>query len=208
MNHPEPNRIEPLRQIHCHNVARLHREGIASGFISSLGQKFVESLYGAIAEDNNSFGFVAVQNDIPVGFIAFTANLLNLYKHVALKQGLKFAPIMFRRVFSLRVIKKVYDNLIYPSKMKRMELPDAELLSIAVAVEGRGKGIAMSLIHAGLEEYRKRRVEKVKVLVAEDNVPANTLYRKAGFHLACQINSHGVLSNIYVISPMDHPRQP
>jgi len=37
-------------------LARLHIEGIKTGFISSLWQGFVTALYEAIAEDKNSFG--------------------------------------------------------------------------------------------------------------------------------------------------------
>jgi len=44
----------------------------------------------------------------------------------------------------------------------------------------------------------KRGIERVKVLVATDNRPANKLYLKCGFELAGQIDSHGVKSNIYV----------
>jgi ribosomal protein S18 acetylase RimI-like enzyme len=200
--------IHPLRRQHCQQTARLHMEGIATGFISSLGPGFVAALYDAIAEDPNSFGFAAVENDRVLGFVAFTTNLSKLYRYVALKKGLKFAVVLIRRMCSFQALNKVWDNVLYPSKMKKMDLPDAELLSIAVAPEGRGKGIAQQLVDAGMEECRKRRIEKVKVLVADFNEPANKLYQKTGFQRVCQITSHGVLSNIYMISPADHSRQP
>jgi len=135
-----------------------------------------------------------------LGFVAFSVNLSGLYKRVALTKGFKFAFVLARRMFSVRVIKKVWANIFYPSKMKKMELPDAELLSISVSPAGRGKGIAHQLIEAGFQECRKRGIDKVKVLVAADNEPANRLYQKCGFQMTCQINSHGVLSNIYVIA--------
>jgi GNAT superfamily N-acetyltransferase len=101
-------------------------------------------------------------------------------------------------LFSLKTIKKVIENMLYPSKMKNLNLPSPELLSIVVAPEGRGKGIAGQLVQAGFEECRKRGIDKVKVLVAADNKSANKLYQKCGFELKHQINSHGVKSNIYV----------
>jgi ribosomal protein S18 acetylase RimI-like enzyme len=192
--------IKPLYAAFCLDVARLHIEGIPTGFISSLGLGFVTAMYEAIAEDKNSFGFVAAEEDKIVGFVAFTTNLSTLYEQVIFHKGFKFAFVIVPKLVSLRAMKKVWQNLFYPSKMKKMELPDAELLSIAVSPEGRGKGFARQLIEAGLEECRNRGMDRVKVLVAEFNEPANTLYQKCGFVRVCQVDSHGVLSNIYVIA--------
>lgn len=173
--------------------------GISTGFISSLGEDFVISLYEAIAEDENSFGLVAAEDDKVLGFVAFSSNLSKLYKHVALKKGFRFAFILARRMLSFRVFKKVIDNILYPSKMKRAGLPAAELLSIVVSPRAQGKGLAKQLVEKGLQECRARNIDKVKVLVSADNEPANKLYKKCGFQLHSQLDSHGVKSNIYVV---------
>ncbi|MFH1975753.1 MAG: GNAT family N-acetyltransferase [Pseudomonadota bacterium] len=188
----------PLKVEYARDVAGLHIIGIPTGFISSLGQEFVAALYEAIAEDKNSFGFVAVENDKVLGFVAFSTNLSKLYKYVILKRGIKFAFVLVQKMMSFKVLKKVWDNLFYPSRMKRMDLPDAGLLSIVVALEGRGKGIAKQLVNAGFAECRKRGIDKVKVLVAEENQAANQLYKRCGFELNTKIDSHGIRSNIYV----------
>jgi len=190
--------INNLTKNHSLQVASLHISGIPTGFISSLGREFVAALYEAIAEDKNSFGFVAIEEDKVLGFVAFSTNLSKLYKYVAFKKGFKFAFVLSKRMLSLWVIRKVWDNLFYPSKMKKMDLPDAELLSIAVASDGRGRGIAKQLADAGFEECRKRGIDNVKVLVAADNEAANKLYKKCGFEFKIQIESHGVLSNVYI----------
>jgi ribosomal protein S18 acetylase RimI-like enzyme len=190
--------IHSLQSKYAGKCAVLHIQGIPTGFISSLGQEFVAALYEAIAEDKNSFGFVAIEDEKVLGFVAFSTNLSKLYKYVILKKGFKFAFILARKMMSLQTIKRVWANLFYPKKMKQMDLPAAELLSIVVASEGRGKGLAKQLVNAGFEECRKRHIEKVKVLVAADNEAANKLYQKCGFELNTQINSHGVLSNVYV----------
>jgi len=190
--------IEPLTKLHSKAIAQLHIQSISAGFISSLGAGFVTALYEAIAEDENSFGFVAVEDDKVLGFVAFSTNLSKLYKYVALKKSFKFGFILARKMLSIQNIKKVWANIFYPKKMKQMNLPDAELLSIVVAPEGRGKGIAKQLTEAGFEECKKRDIDKVKVLVAADNEPANRLYQKSGFKLATQLQSHGVMSNVYV----------
>ncbi|MFA5553180.1 MAG: N-acetyltransferase [Phycisphaerae bacterium] len=190
--------IIKLNKSHSVHVGSIHIVGIPTGFISSLGKEFLSVLYEAIAEDRNSFGLVAIEDDKVLGFVAFSTNLSQLYKYVILKKGFKFTVILVRKMMSIKNIKKVWANLFYPKKMQQMALPDAELLSIAVVPEGRGKGIAKQLTNAGLEECRKRDIDKVKVLVADKNQPANKLYQKCGFEFITEISSHGVLSNIYV----------
>ncbi len=180
-------------------ASQLHIECISSGFISSLGLDFVQELYKSISEDKGSFGFISYGTDCSVlGFVAFSSNLSGLYKYVIKRKFIRFAPIIFLKMLKLSVLKKIISNLLYPSKMKKMELPDAELLSIVVASAGRGKGIAGDLVMAGFEECRKRGISRVKVLVAADNQSANKMYIKCGFELFTQIDSHGVLSNIYI----------
>jgi len=179
-------------------VAGLHIQGISKGFISSLGQLFVASLYEAIAEDKNSFGFVEVEGDKVLGFVVFSRNLSGLYKSILFKKGFKFGLIIAKQIFSFRVLKKIFDNIFYPSKMKTLNLPDAELLSIAVSQQGQGKGIAKKLIKFGFRECAKRNIGQIKVLVAANNEPANNLYQKCGFELKTQIDNHNILSNIYV----------
>ncbi|HBG28775.1 MAG: hypothetical protein A2Y10_07065 [Planctomycetes bacterium GWF2_41_51] len=191
--------ISNLTKSYAPQAAVLHIQGISTGFISSLGKRFVTTLYEAIAEDKNSFGFVAVEDDKVLGFVAFSTNLSKLYKYVILKKGFKFVFVLAKKMLSLQVINKILHNIFYPSKMAKMDLPDAELLSIVVATEGRGKGIAKQLVDAGFEECRKRGIDKVKVLVAADNEIANKLYQKCGFEKFKQIDSHGILSNIYVM---------
>jgi len=178
-------------------VAKLHIQGISTGFISSLGINFVTSLYEAIAQNKHSFGFVAQEDGKVLGFVAFTTNLSKLYKSVILKKGCRFVLLLAGKMFSLRQIKKMFETLFYPSRVKKMDLPCAELLSLVVAEEARGRGVAAELVKKGLEACRTRGIPKVKVLVGASNEPANKLYRNCGFELVGQIDNHGVISNIY-----------
>lgn len=188
----------PLQKEHVREITALHVKGINTGFISSLGIDFVTVLYEAIAEDENSFGFAAAEDDKVIGFVAFSTNLSKLYKFVILKKGFRFGFILARRILSIQTVKKIWANIFYPKKMKRMNLPDAELLSIVIAPEGQGKGIAKQLIEKSFEECANRGIDKVKVLVAAANEPANKLYQKCGFELVTQLDSHGTSSNVYV----------
>jgi len=187
-----------LESMYVEQVARLHIDGINTGFISSLGIDFVTALYEAIAKNKSSFGFVAEENDKVLGFVAFTTNINKLYKSVILKKGLRFTFLLAGKMFSLHRIKKVFETLFYPGRMKKMDLPSAELLSIVVLEQAQGKGIARQLMEKGFRECAKRGIDEVKMLVGADNEPANKLYLKCGFELAGQFDNHGILSNIYV----------
>jgi len=186
-----------LRTTHTSRIAKLHIEGISTGFISSLGIGFVTALYEAIAESEAGFGLVAEENGNVLGFVVFTKNLSTLYKSVILKKGYRFALLLAGKMFSLKRIKELFETLFYPSRVKKMDLPCAELLSLVVAQESRGKGVATDLVKKGLESCRTRGIAEVKVLVGVSNEPANKLYQNCGFGLAGQINNHGIISNIY-----------
>ncbi len=190
--------FKDLQIAHAGQVAALHIQCISSGFISSLGIDFVTSLYEAVVQSKSSFGVVAVRNAKVLGFAAFTTNLNKLYKSAVWRKGLIFALLLAGNVRSRGRVKKMFETLFYPARTKKMNLPPAELLSIAVAPEEREKGLAGQLIEEGFRHCRKTGVDKIKVLVGADNKPGNKLYLKFGFELAGQIVNHGVLSNIYV----------
>jgi len=179
-------------------VAVLHTEGIKAGFISSLGIDFVTALYQAIADSKSSFGFVAEEEERVLGFVAFTTNINKLYKSVIAKSGPKFAFLLAGKMFSIKRIKKVLETLFYPNRIKKMGLPSAELLSIVVVPEERGRGLAAQLLQKGSQECVNRQIDKVKVLVGAGNKPANKLYLKCGFELVGQIKNHGIMSNLYI----------
>jgi hypothetical protein len=73
-------------------VVRLHICGIPTGFISSLGEKFITELYKAVSEDENSFCLVAQEDEQVLGFVAFSCNLSKLYKYVLKSKFSRFAP--------------------------------------------------------------------------------------------------------------------
>ena len=194
------NQIE-FKDLHIEyagQVAALHIQCISTGFISSMGIDFVTSLYEAIVRSNSSFGVIAVKNEKVLGFAAFTTNINTLYKAVIWRKGLKFALLLASHMCSLKRVKRIFETLFYPTRIKNMNLPSAELLSIAVAPEEQRKGLAGQLIEMGFRHYRKTGVDKVKVLIAADNKAGNQLYIKSGFEPVGQINNHGVLSNVYV----------
>lgn len=191
--------IVKLLPEHAPEVAQLHISGISSGFISSLGTDFVTALYEGIAKSKSGISFVALKEGKVIGFAAFTTNLGSLYKSVIFSKGLKFIFILAWKMFSLRTIKRMFETLFYPNRIKKMELPSAEFLSMVIAEEGRGKGLASKFVKKGFAECARQGIEKLKILAAVDIKPINAMYQKYEFNLVGQLDSHGVKSNVYVV---------
>lgn len=190
--------IVRLNSSHIEEIAKLHIQGIKAGFISSLGLNFVKELYKSIAQSESCFGFIEEENNVAVGYIAFTTNLSDLYKRIILKRLHRFIPLLLSKTFSIRTVKNIFETLFYYKKVKLLNLPNSELLSIVVCETHKGRGIAKRLIQEGIMECKKRNIKEIKVLVDKTNETANTLYRNNGFQAAYKISSHGVLSNIYL----------
>lgn len=58
---------------------------------------------------------------------------------------------------------------------------EAELLTLAVAPEARRRGLGQRLVGRFLYQARLRGAQSAFLEVAEDNVPAQVLYARAGF---------------------------
>jgi ribosomal protein S18 acetylase RimI-like enzyme len=183
---------------HASDVAKLHISGITTGFISSLGANFVTALYQTISKSKYAFGFVAIENGEIVGFSCFTTNLNKFYKSVILKGGLKLMFIVAWKMFSFERIKKILETLFYPNRIKKMNLPSAEFLSMVVCEQARGKRLATRLMCSGFEECARQGIEKIKIFALVEIIGINKMYEKYGFELVGQMANHGALSNVYV----------
>ncbi len=192
--------IVQLRPEHARQVAKLHISGIGTGFLSSLGADFVSALYREIAKSRYGFGFVAKKGEHIVGFAAFTTDIDALYRSVIFKGGFKFAFSLAFKMFSFKTAKKVFETLIYPTRIEKLNLPSAEFLSMVISEEARGRGLATRLVKKGFEQSARRGVKELKIFAAVEIEAINKMYEKLGFKLAGQMDNHGITSNVYVAS--------
>jgi ribosomal protein S18 acetylase RimI-like enzyme len=187
-----------MEKRHASQVAELHRDGIRSGFLSSLGRRFLTSLYKAVPSCPSGFGYVWEDDDGSVlGFVACAESTGGLYRQALLRRGASMMGSVLLHVFSWQFVKKAWETLRYPAKTAD-GLPPAEVLSIAVREDARGKGIAKALMDRALRELRARQIDQVKVAVGAMLRPVNRLYRACGFGLAVEREHHGLPMNIYV----------
>jgi ribosomal protein S18 acetylase RimI-like enzyme len=193
-------RVVALTKRHASMAAELHRQGIGTGFLSSLGGAFLRQLYRAIPSCPAGFGYAWEESDGHIsGFIACSENTGRVYKQALLCRGILMALPLARFLLRPSVIRRIIATLRYPSQVGN-DLPAAEVLSIAVSQDARGKGVGKALMTAALREFHRRGISQVKVAVWAGNETANRFYERCGFTLALRREHHGLPMNVYTIS--------
>lgn len=182
-------------------IANLHKDSITAGFLSTLGNDFLSLLYREINNSDKSFVLIAEVEGQVVSFVAGTLNVQGLYKNVLLKNWLKFSVIIFKTIFSIVNIKRIYETIYYGIKNEEdNDRPciGAELLAIAVDASMRGKGIGKQLITELEKIYRQNDVKIYKVVTWSKDQMANAFYTSCGFRFNRDFLHHGNLMNEYV----------
>lgn len=87
--------------------------------------------------------------------------------------------------FGLHPIKIIIMNKLafLHSAIAPTKAANARILSVAVAPEARGRGVASQLIGAAMDYFRAQEVTRVRLEVRPDNLAAICVYEKWGFTL-------------------------
>ena len=188
-------------------AATLHASEISDGFLSSLGRPFLRRLYRRVVREPQSFLLVAQSDGNAVGFIAGAEDVRALYRSFIRRDGLVATAAALPKI--LRSWRRVLETLRYPGETHETNgdgpskpaspLPPAELLSVAVAPNARGKGAGRALVQAFTAELTRRGVPGARVVVGADNDAAIHLYEQCGFRKAVRIEIHpGTPSQVLV----------
>ncbi|MEN1944756.1 GNAT family N-acetyltransferase [Luteimonas sp. MJ293] len=134
-----------------------------------------------------------------VGFITGGTSMGPIYKRMLrspLRLGLALAPALVRPA----KVRRILEILRYSGDAKLPEgVPDAELLSLAVAPEARGSGVADTLYRKLVDDFQARRVGAFHIIVGDALAPAHRFYRRMGATLAGEVQVHeGEPSKVYI----------
>jgi ribosomal protein S18 acetylase RimI-like enzyme len=190
--------VRPGRTGDAPGVARLHAERIGEGFLATLGPRFLTRLYRRVAVSPHARLLVAESGERIVGFVAVTTSTRRLYgeflRRDALPAGLAAAPAV------ARAPRRVWETLRYGTTGDGDgELPDAEVLSIAVAADAGGRGIGGALLAAALGELARGGTPSARVVTAMGNDAALAMYERAGFRRRTRTEVHaGVPQEVLV----------
>jgi len=168
-------------------LARLHAEGIATGFLPRLGLRFLTELYRALIQDPDSVVLVATDGWAPIGFVAGTTDVDAFYRRFVRRRGVRAGIAALPRLVRPANARRAWETWRYEGD--HLGIP-AELLSMAVMTSARGRGIGTELGRRFLREIHERGATRVKVVVAADNTVAQRAYRSMGFSEAGTIEVH------------------
>ncbi len=193
--------VRPARAADAPRLAELHETRMAEGFLSELGPRFLRILYRRIVASPDAFAFVVEEplgdTATVVGFAAGALDVGDLYKRFVLRDGVIAGIAAAPRL--LGSWRRVLETLRYPGSTG--DLPDAEILSVAVDPRATGRGVGTHVVEAATSEFRRRGVVAAKVVTGADNVAALALYSRCGFVRREQIAVHeGTPSEVLVWS--------
>lgn len=161
-------------------VARLHIDNINQGFLATLGIGFVSLMYQAIDEAHDSVLLVEERDGCVAGFVSGGCGMGAIYKrmlHFPFRVGCTLLPSLLRPRRLLRILEilRYSRGHILPA-----DLPDAELLSIAVDPACRGQQVAEQLYRRLEDHFRGAGIASFRIIVGEPLAPAHRFYQRMG----------------------------
>ncbi len=180
-------------------VAALHRANINQGFLATLGIDFLALMYEAIDQCDSSVLLVATVDDEVIGFVSGATGMGPIYRRM-LRKWPRLLLALLPSLLSPRRVWRILEVLRYSGGAAGCaELPSAELLSLVVAPEFRGKPHAENLYRALCEHFRLTGLPAFKIVVGAALAPAHRFYRRMGAEPVAEATVHrGSQSTVYV----------
>lgn len=178
-----PMGIRPGEAEDARFLAALHASSISTGFLPKLGLRFLTVLYRSLIQDHHGVVLVAEDASGPVGFVAGVASTSAFYREFLRSHGLRALLAAGPRLLRPSVIRRAVESLRYGGD----EATGAELLSMAVVPERRGRGISQAL---GVALIDALDAERLRVVVGASNQTAIGAYLKMGFTAAGTVEVH------------------
>lgn len=180
-------------------VARLHVRCLDQGFLATLGEGFLALMYEAIDAAEGAILITEDGGGQVTGFITGGSGMGPIYRRMLrspVRLFLALAPALLRPA----KVRRILEILRYSGDSTLPAgIPESELLSLAVAPECRGQGVADRLYGRLLEDFRSRGVEAFRIIVGAPLAPAHRFYRRMGAIEAGGIEVHdGEKSTVYV----------
>jgi ribosomal protein S18 acetylase RimI-like enzyme len=177
-------------------VARLHADNIDQGFLSSLGVSFLALLYEAIDANASSVLLLARHEGKVVGFVTGAEGMGSIYREL-LRRWPRLALALLPALLSPRKVWKIAEIVFMGRKAQPLpNLPQAELLSIAVDPGQRGLGYAAALYAGLVQHFRERHVDGFRIVVGDSLAPAHRFYQRMGATPVGRIEVHKGQSSV------------
>ena len=172
-------------------IVSIHLSTFKGFFLTFMGRGFLKLMYRSYAEYKNSGILVALDSDNPVGFLAYSGDLSGLYKYMITKRLIPFAWYSFGAFLrNPKIFMRLLRAFLKPSEVKRTE-KYVELASIGDDPSIQAKGVGSTLIDALKETVNFNEYAYITLETdAENNESANHFYKKNGFVLEREFETH------------------
>ncbi len=179
MIHPVQRLTAPLTVEDGWTLAKLHRESIPDGFLTSLGLGVLRELYLGFASSAHATIHVSREEGRIVGFIACAEDTGAVYRDVLRRRGVNLAWRAAALLLSPKRLWRATETLFYPSRGGFEDLPRAEVLNFCVRSELRGGGHGRALFETAMRELADRGVRAVRIVTGASQDRAQRFYRAA-----------------------------
>ena len=181
-------------------VAALHRSCIGQGFLATLGVPFLSLMYQAIDESDTAVLLTEQREGRIVGFVSGCVGMKAIYRRM-IRSPFRLARALLPSLVRPACLAKVLDILRYDggAASSKPDWPRAELLSIAVAPEARGSGVAETLYRDLASHFFAVGEPAFRIVVGDALQPAHRFYQRMGAIPVGRIEVHpGEGSVLYV----------
>lgn len=190
-------------------IAALHVASISEGFLATLGHDFLMRVYRRLSRSDHGALWVAVTEpngdahadalaSLPrvAGFVALAHDTTRFYRDFLVRDGV--AAFARNLVPLTRAVPRTFETLRYGLR-GTAELPDAEILALAVDSACLRRGVARALLGAATGHLVTRGIEAARVVTTVDNIAARAAYTSAGFEPHSRTEVHrGVEQDVLV----------
>lgn len=179
-------------------VAQLHMQGLNQGFLARLGPRFLTLLYEKIDETADYHLITHEKDGQVVGFASGGPGMGLIYR-VLLSSWLRLMISLVPSIFLPKNVWGIWELLRHKAQEHSTSLPKHELLSIAVAVEHQGSGIAETLFRGLSTAFKDSGVVAFKIVVGDKLDRAKKFYLKMHVEPKAKIEVHrGSSSTVFV----------
>jgi ribosomal protein S18 acetylase RimI-like enzyme len=195
--------LRPLAPRHAEAAARLHILGQPGTFLTSLGHEVLTEIYRALPKCAAGLGFAvedARQPERLLGFVGAAVSVGRLFVEVGTQRLPALAPALLRRYAqSPALVVRSAQTVLYPlmasdssqSDSQGVQDAPAELLSIMVEPDLRGRGLGALLVATLVDACQARAIVHLDVTVDAANDGAQRFYARHSFSRHHTITLYG-----------------
>ncbi|MEK9568715.1 MAG: GNAT family N-acetyltransferase [Alphaproteobacteria bacterium] len=185
------------------DLASLHADNIPNGFLTTLGDDFLNLLYSAINLNKDCEIFVAQCNEEIIGFLASSRLPTGILKTLVINFTVRLAFVLCGALTSFVSISKIIETLRAskgrPSN-KSTCVFDYQIINLCVKAEYQNRKIGRTLLNQMIDHCHANNLSSVKIVTGASQISARRLYLSAGAEWVADLEIHkGVKSLLFLL---------